>query len=159
MPRIFDAFVLNDELGILETRFADLASVPGLVHVICEAPVTFRGSPKPLHFWEARDTRFACWRGRWNHVRVEAHEMGGRTPAAREAAQREYLLHGITGEPGDIIVYGDVADIPDPADLEDLARRKTAPLTMPGPAVACYCRDVGSLAELEELRLQSPDGA
>ena len=156
MPLIYDAFLLTDELDALADRFATLATVPGLVHVICEAPVTFRGAPKPLHFWEARaDGRFACWHGRWNHVRVEAHEMRGRTPAAREAAQREYLLHGIAAEPADIILYGDVADIPDPDAVADLAYRKTTPPVMLGTTIARHYRDIRKLAELEELRRQA----
>ena len=156
MPRIYDAFLLTDELDALADRFATLATVPGLVHVICEAPVTFRGAPKPLYFWEARATpRFACWHGRWNHVRVEPHEMRGRTPAAREAAQREYLLHGIAAEPADIVLYGDVATIPDPDAVADLAYRKTAPPRMLGATIARHYRDIRKLAELEELRRQA----
>ena len=156
MPLIYDAFLLADELDALADRFATLAVVPGLVHVICEAPVTFRGAPKPLHFWEARaDGRFACWHGRWNHVRVEAHEMRGRTPAAREAAQREYLLHGIAAEPGDVVLFGDVATIPDPEAVADLACRKTVPPLMLGATIARHYRDIGTIAGLEDIRRQA----
>ena len=148
MPRIFDAFILNDELDILWDRFTELAEVPGLVHVICEAPVTFRGSPKPLYFWEARQSRFACWHGRWNHVRVEPHEMRARTPKMREEAQREFLLHGIAADPGDIVLYGDVCDIPDKMEVADLARRKTFPPLKIDNTIAIHYRDINSIAEL-----------
>ena len=153
MPRIYDAFLLADELDALADRFATLATVPGLVHVICEAPVTFRGAAKPLHFWEARATpRFACWHGRWNHVRVEPHEMRGRTPQAREAAQREYLLHGIAAEPGDVVLFGDVCDVPDPEAVADLAYRKTVPPLTLGATVARHFRDISTIAALEGQR-------
>jgi len=153
MPRVFDCFVLTDELDILYDRFLELGEVPGLVHVICEAPVTPRGRPKPLWFWENRASpRFAPWHGRWNHVRVEAHEMRGRTPQAREAAQREFLLHGIAAEPGDIVLYGDVSEIPDPAAVTDLACRRTVPPVMLGATIAWRFRDIGTLADLEEAR-------
>ena len=157
MPRIYDAFVfLGDDLDVLAERFAALSEVPGLVHVICEAPVTPSGEPKPMWFWEARQSgRFACWHGRWNHVRVEPWEITGATPAEREAALREYLLHGIAAEPGDIVLYGDVKDIPDPAAVTDLARRRTVPPMTLGATVARHFRDTGTLAELEKLRLSA----
>ena len=129
MPRVYDLLLVDDELDALRRRITSLEEVPGLVHVICEAPVTFKGTPKPLRFWEARD-QFAPWRTRWNHVRVEPGEMRARTPEGREAAQREYLLHGFNGEPGDILLWGDIADIPDPDAVTGLACRRAVPPVM-----------------------------
>src|SRR6202043_3147150 len=96
---------------------------------------------------------FAPWRTRWNHVRVEPDEMRARTPEGRQVAQREYLLHGFNGEPGDVLLWGDVAEIPDPAMLAAVARRQITPPAMLGTTFACYRRDIGTIAELEELRL------
>jgi hypothetical protein len=160
MPRVYDLLLLDSELDALRDRLVELAGVPGLVHVICEAPITPGGDPKPLWFWENRNTgRFKVWHGRWNHVRVEPDEMPGRTPAEREAAQREYLLHGFHGGPGDILLWGDVAEIPDPAAVTGLACRRTAPPVMLGGTVACRRGDIGSIAELEEMRRELADHA
>lgn len=127
MPRIYDCFVFNDELDLLDKRFTILAEVPGLVHVICEAPVTLDGEPKPLHFWENRKSRYACWHGKWNHVKVSEDEIQGDTPEERLASLREYLLHGFHGDPDDIIVPGDTGTTPDPGVLADLAYRRILP--------------------------------
>jgi hypothetical protein len=113
MPRIFDCVVLSDwgELGLLEKRFQAYQGIPEVTHVICECAAGPDGNPKPLHF-TASETA-ARWHGRWNHVRVEAHEITGTTPAERERSLREYLLHGFTGEPGDLIMLGDIRVIPE----------------------------------------------
>jgi hypothetical protein len=142
MPRIYDCIVIQDELDLLDKRFTALAEVPGLIHVICEAPVTPGGEPKPLFFWANRNTRYACWHGRWNHVRVEEHEISGNTPEERLASLREYLLHGVHGGPDDIIICGDIQEIPDPGMLTELAYRRT----LPPAGGSCYRRDVSTMA-------------
>jgi hypothetical protein len=153
VPRVYDLILFDDDLDVLRRRIAALEEVPGLVHVICEAPLTFRGTPKPLRFWDNRG-QFAPWRTRWNHVRVEPGEMQARTPAGREAAQREYLLHGFNGEPGDILLWsGDITDTPDPDAVTGLACRRIAPPVMLGGTVACHRRGVRSIAEMEEALL------
>lgn len=125
--RIYDCILLDDELDALEARMEALWGVPGLVHVICESPVTAAGEPKELHFQRERHNRFARFNGRWNHVIVEPHEISGETSREREASLREFVLHGFHGDPQDILFFGEVNDIPDPDMLESIARRKTSP--------------------------------
>jgi hypothetical protein len=124
MPRIYDCLLLDDDIDALEARMDALEGVPGLVHIICEAPVTDDGEPKPLHFQENRHTRFARFHGRWNHVITEPHEITGSTPQERRDSRREYILHGFHGDPQDIVFHGKLEDIPDPEVLEAVARRK-----------------------------------
>ena len=157
MPRIFDCLILDGELDALEARFRALEHIPEVTHVICEAPVTHVGEPKPAHFQEDRlreDSRFAAWHGRWTHVLVEPHELPDGSPEAREAALRDYLAHGLSGGPDDIILHGPVADIPDPATVRSLAAGTIAAPAAAGTTAACYCRDLRSFTALEDQRRQ-----
>ena len=54
LPRLFDCFTFFNELDPLELRLRELDA---LVHrfVLVEAPQTFTGRPKPLHFKLNRD--------------------------------------------------------------------------------------------------------
>ena len=113
MPRIFDCVILAHwgELGLLEKRFQAYQDNPDVTHVICECAAGPDGNPKPAVF---KDSELAArWRGRWNHVRVEAHEVTGRTREERERSLREYLLHGFTGDPDDLIQFSDIRVIPE----------------------------------------------
>jgi hypothetical protein len=110
--RIFDCVILAQwgEMGLLEKRFQAYEGNPDVTHVICEALAGPDGNPKPAVF---RDSDLAArWHGRWNHVKVEAHEISGATPAERESSLREYLLHAFTGEPDDLIMVSDIREIP-----------------------------------------------
>lgn len=120
--RIFDCIVFTDELGALRDRMKALEGIPEVTHVICEAPVYLDGNPKPLYFWENRLGFFYPWYGRWNHVRVEADEISGNTPAERQDSLRSFLADGINGDPDDIILDGDLARIPDIPRIRALAQ-------------------------------------
>jgi hypothetical protein len=146
MPRVYDCIVLaDDQLDVLEARMEALEGVPGLVHIVCESPVTHDGEPKPLHFQLERYNRFSRFRGRWNHVVVEPHEITGSNPQEREESLREYLLHGFHGDPHDILFFGEMDIIPDPGKLEDVARRKVPSDSMGNSAAR---RDITAIADL-----------
>jgi hypothetical protein len=122
MPRIYDCIVVNDELDLLEARMEALSGVPGLVHIVCESAVTTDGEPKPLHFQLERYNRFMRFHGRWNHVIAEPHEITGDTPQEREQCLHSFLLHGFHGDPeNDVILYGNLAEIPDAGYIRELA--------------------------------------
>jgi len=125
--RIWDTFMLRDELDMLELR---LRTLDGQVyrHVISESPVTHQGEPKPLHFMENLK-RFSPWLDRITYVSVDPAELpeGADPPCLspgpvlnmcpkaweREYAQRNWLRKGMAGiEPGDIVLHGDVDEIP-----------------------------------------------
>jgi Glycosyltransferase family 17 len=119
--RIFDCIVLDDELDLLEARFREFEDIPGVTHVIAESSVTHQGKPKPLHFQESRYGRFAPWHGRWTHVAVFPEELPDAGPEQRKRALRDYLSHGLSGGDGDIILHGNIDEIPAPDAVRKLA--------------------------------------
>lgn len=80
-----EAFIFNDELELLEAR---LRETDGLVDrwVLVEAPVTFTGKPKPLHYDENRHL-FEQWNDRIEHIVADLPVQEGAW--ACERAQRD----------------------------------------------------------------------
>ena len=182
MLRVWDAVIVASEadLNLLEARFTEMANLP-VVHVIAESPVDCQGNPKPLWFWEnayqnsdGSPARFASWYGRWNHVRVEPHELPSGDPKARKDALRDYLAHAVTAEPDDIVLHGAIDEIPSERAVKGLLDREahlpvgmemrwcayTPHLVHPrGPwrgTVAQEWRLVGSFAGMREKRADLP---
>lgn len=176
MPRIYDTVIVSSEsdLDLLEARFREFEDLD-VVHVIAEAAAAYDGSPKPFHFITQRDDgahvsvdRFARWHGRWNHVKVEAHELpSDQDPKARKEALREWLRAAITAEPDDIVLHGGIDEIPSAAILPEL-HRAVLPVVLEmrlcayrpglvhslpwrGTAAVRY-RELGSLSRLREDR-------
>lgn len=174
--RVFDAVIIDGEedLDLLEARFAELEGIPEVVHVICEAAAGYRGEPKPEHFAGTRYSRFARWHGRWNHVQVAAAELpAGGSPKVRKDALREFLAHGVNGAGADIVMHGNVDEIPAERAVRALAAGETVlpvtlemrwcaytaarvhPLPWRGTAADRWQR-IGSFAGLRERRGQFP---
>jgi beta-1,4-mannosyl-glycoprotein beta-1,4-N-acetylglucosaminyltransferase len=109
---IVDCFTFFDEFDLLELRLRILGGVVDRF-VLCEAPFTFRGDPKPLHFASAPPERFARWRER---ITVLAYPgPADENPWQNEWGQRDYLATGLTGcASEDLILIGDCDEIPDP---------------------------------------------
>lgn len=127
MPvRIFDCVIVSSgrDLALLEARMTELADLP-VIHVIAESVTDHHGSPKPLHF--AESTLWPQWHGRWNHVRVETGELEGDTPKARKDSLREFLAHGVSAGPDDIILHGGIDEIPAPAAVRALLEGEARP--------------------------------
>ena len=116
MRRVFDAFLFCDELDLLECRLIELDSAV-YRHVLVEAPVTFQGTPKPLHYLENQD-RFAPWKDKIIHVVADLN--GCRDHWAREHASRDAVQQGL-GElrDDDIFLLSDVDEIPFPGVLQE----------------------------------------
>ncbi len=171
--RVFDCVIItsDSDLQLLEVRFTEFENL-NVTHVICEAEVTFDKTPKPLHF--AESNLWEKYRGRWNHVRVEARELPEDAPAReKKNALREYLARAVNGDPGDIVLHGGVDEIPSEATVQGLISREAAPplgmemrwcaytpnLVHPKPwrgTVVQEWRLVGSFAGLREKRLILP---
>lgn len=114
--KVWDTFVFNDELDMLECRLRE--DLPVDFHILVEAPVTFRGRRKPLTF-AANRGRFEPWLGKIVHV-VAEHMPKGPDPWLREAAQREYIRRGLVDAvPDDIVLHGDLDEIPSAQGIED----------------------------------------
>lgn len=110
--RIYDTFLFNDELDMLECRLTELAGKVDR-HVLVEAKLDHQGNPKPLHYAE-NAARFARWADSIVHVvadlpsREEAPD-----PWAREHAQRQAVWEGLVGAAGDdVVLVCDVDEIP-----------------------------------------------
>ncbi|MBV8423554.1 MAG: hypothetical protein JO349_00050, partial [Candidatus Eremiobacteraeota bacterium] len=114
---IFDCFTFFDELDLLELRLRVLDPVVDRF-VLCEAPFTFRGAPKPLYFREAAE-RFTAWREKIIHLVYEGPSSSD--PWDNEWGQRNWLFIGVeNADPDDLVLIGDCDEIPDP---KNVARR------------------------------------
>lgn len=113
---IYDTFMFgNDyEMDMLECRLYELQDIPNLVHVAVEADVDHQAHPKPYHLSDNLD-RFASWKDRLRVVRATGLPTLADSADAwsREQAQREHARHAMTdAEPGDVILHGDLDEIP-----------------------------------------------
>ena len=117
---IIDTFPFRDELDILECRLVELETVPGLVHVIVEADVTHGGNTPRDYVYPDHRERFAAWSERI--VYVQASGLPDAPDAwSREHAQREWCWRGleqVDAQPDDVVLHGDVDEIPSPLAAE-----------------------------------------
>lgn len=114
MPKIYDCFTFFNELDLLEIRLNELD--PVVDHfVLCEAPVTHRGQPKPLIFQENRE-RFARFLPKIIHVVVNDMPQGEFKEAdfwVKEKFQRMALMRGLTSaRDEDFVTVCDLDEIP-----------------------------------------------
>lgn len=123
---IWDTFLFAAELDVLDLRLATLESVVDRF-VLVESATSHAGKPKPLYFEQNKD-RFWPWQDKIIHV--IADRLPGGT-LDQEDGQREYCAYGIEAAgPDDLILHGDVDEIPDPAMFEYLPFK-----TYSGPVV------------------------
>jgi hypothetical protein len=124
--RYVDTFPMHDELDLLELRLYELENVPNLVHVVVEAEVTHQDRPKPSYYLDNRE-RFAPWAERIVHVWATNLPTAAAAPNpwARELAQRDWCLEGLKGldlADDDVILHGDLDEIPRPIHVMNLPR-------------------------------------
>lgn len=116
--RLYDCFIFNDELDMLEIRLEELYEHVD-VFVLVESTETFAGKPKPLHYGENR-ARFSRFESKIRHVVVDrvpetARETSGMdsTKKSSEPYQRRMMKEGLhDARPGDMILVSDVDEIP-----------------------------------------------
>jgi len=169
--RLFDCFLFNAELDLLEFRLDLLADVVDH-HVIVEAPRTHSGSVKPLHFAEHAD-RFARHADRIVHVVVDDLPLPDPGPAGRwvpENFQRRAIERGLVDAgPDDVVLLCDVDEIPDPAVLATVVERLAQPAaiemqlsylranwTSAVPWTLPRVAPRGSFDDLQRLRVDEP---
>jgi beta-1,4-mannosyl-glycoprotein beta-1,4-N-acetylglucosaminyltransferase len=119
----WDCFLFNQELDLLDFRLDLLQPVVDRVMIV-EAPVTFRRARKPLHFAEHAD-RFERHRDRIVHVVANELDVPMSSPWDRERAQHAAIKSALEREgvaSDDMVIVGDVDEIPAPEVLADLAR-------------------------------------
>ena len=132
MPRVFDCVILENEsqLDLLEARFCEFENLPEVTHVICEAGADHQGNRKDMYFLD--DFRSDTWRGKWNHVAVRADELPSDCDArGRKNALRDKISWGFNGEPEDIVMHGNIDEIPSIWIVSRLAKGESElPVTM-----------------------------
>ena len=106
--KVYDCFPFFNELDLLELRLHELDSVVDYF-VIVEAPQTFQGKNKPLHFQENMQ-RFEKFKNKIIHVVIP--KTNQRNPWIREATQRNAILQGLKKcDPEDLVLISDVDEI------------------------------------------------
>lgn len=68
--KVWDTFLFNDELDMLECRLTELDSPLIYRHVLVESPKDHKGRDKPLHYAENKG-RFSAWNDKIIHVIVD----------------------------------------------------------------------------------------
>ncbi len=135
---IYDTFPFFNEFELLELRLDELWDVVDRF-VIGESPRTHSNRPKPLHFAENRE-RFRKYDSKLIHVVVEddasvlsSWSPTGRSRFAIEDHDRRSLSRGLTQcKPDDVILTGDVDEIPRAEDLRaavDAMKQRDGPLS------------------------------
>jgi Glycosyltransferase family 17 len=119
--KVFDTFLysgIGTELDLLECRLRELEDSGVDKHVIIEGSLTFQGRSKPLSFLRDR-ARFKPWQDKIVYVpHVPSAVEPGKEPGAawaREHSSRQAAHTGLRdagAEPGDVILHGDVDEIP-----------------------------------------------
>jgi hypothetical protein len=107
--RIFDCFIFFNEIELLQLRLRELYDLVDHF-VVCEAPVTFRGHEKPLHFAEHPEL-FRQYSSKIRHVVVDDMPET-RSPWDREYHQRSAIRRGLFDmRPGDVVMVSDADEI------------------------------------------------
>lgn len=115
--KVYDLFTFNDELDLLELRLMELSDVVD-IHVLAELPHTFMQAEKPLHFRD-NAARFSKYLGKIRVIEPKSYPVGPHPTI--EHFQRRLLSSGIgDAEPDDLILLGDVDEIPSVEVIENL---------------------------------------
>jgi len=118
---VYDCFPFFNELELLEIRLNVLKDVVDRF-VLVEADRTFTNRPKKL-FFEENKGRFAAFADRIIHIVVTDHPLF-KTAWHYESHQRNAIMRGLTdAKPDDVILIGDVDEIPNPDAVRKFAHR------------------------------------
>src|SRR5687768_6312071 len=110
---IYDCFIFNDELDLLDLRLRFLDAAADRF-VIVESERSLSGQPKPLLFRENKH-RFEPWLHKIIHVVAPANNM---TPWEYEFFQRNYIKQGLAScADEDIIIISDADEIVNIKDI------------------------------------------
>ena len=112
--RIFDCFIFNHEIELLEIRLNILNDYVDKF-VITEGDMTFSGLPKESHFLNNKE-RFAKWEDKiiLNQINIPECE----SPWHREIYSRNAMINLDIFNDDDLIVMSDGDEIPNPEILE-----------------------------------------
>jgi hypothetical protein len=126
---IYDGFMINDELDILELRLTELWDVVD-VFVIVESPFTFTQKPKPMYFRE-NFKRFEKWESKIRAISPPNDKYLWAEYPFNNFWQRGLIAFGFEDAMvGDFLMVSDIDEIPNPKFLRVL---KDGPLTIAEP--------------------------
>ena len=111
LPRIFDCFMFNDELDMLECRLTELSAVVDQF-ILLECAETHSRQPKPLVYRD-NAARFRPWASKIYSGFL--HGLLETDPMKRDEEQREAFvlaLNAAGAQPHDIILQSDLDEIP-----------------------------------------------
>ena len=111
--RIFDCFIFNHEIELLEIRMNILGDYVDKF-VITEGDITFSGKPKESYFSKNR-MRFAQWEDKIIHNQIKLPDLPG--PWEREIYSRNSMVDIVGVEDDDLILMSDGDEIPNPEVL------------------------------------------
>jgi beta-1,4-mannosyl-glycoprotein beta-1,4-N-acetylglucosaminyltransferase len=119
MRRVYDCFLFNDELDLLEARLEWLDEYVSYF-VIVEATRTLSGRLKPLYFSEHR-ARFAAWAEKIRLVVVDDLPSEGGDRWVAEIRQRDAVLDALAdARSEDVVVISDVDEFVDRGVMANL---------------------------------------
>jgi len=108
--KIYDCFTFFNEFDLLELRLSELYDHVDYF-VLVEADRTFQNKHKP-YYYDQNKERFKSWHDKIITVKVD-HMPEDTDTWGRERYQRDMILSGLTfAQPNDIIMIGDVDEIP-----------------------------------------------
>ncbi len=116
---IYDCIPFFNELDILKLRMQILSPFVDRF-VLEESTVTFSGEPKEMIFDRNREL-FSEFADKITYVAVADSPMEGVTTHERDKYQKNQLIRGMGDcRPDDIVIFGDVDEIPNPETLQAL---------------------------------------
>lgn len=115
---IYDTFPFYNEISLLELRLAELGGVVDRF-VLCEAPFTHSGKPKPLYFQENKE-RFSKFLPKIIHLVAKDFPPADFSKLGEswvyERHQRDWIAHALADcRDSDIVIHGDADEIPSAA--------------------------------------------
>jgi len=122
MMKVYDCFIINNELLLLELRLKELYDVVDYF-VVVESTHSFQGNVKPLHIKENWNS-FEQWEDKIIHIVVEDMPNNG-NPWHNEHHQRNSILRGLSdADDNDLIIISDCDELIRPSIIEDMRKNQ-----------------------------------
>lgn len=119
---VYDCFMFNNELDILELRLRELEGVVDRF-ILVEAGEAHSGIRKPVHY-DANKKRFARWADRITHIEIKSFPPN-MDAWGRENAQRNALSYGVRDlKDEDLVIISDVDEIPRASAVREILTRR-----------------------------------
>ena len=118
---IYDIFQINNEEDILDIRINTLKDIVD-VFIVLEAPYTYSGIKKPLHFMNKYKAKYEGIRfiNLIADMPTKHHTTNKVARKTNEHVQRNCFVHNITFNRDDILLVGDIDEIPNPDTLQSI---------------------------------------